>query len=440
MSKRLVFARSAFAAALVAGTTSIAAPTTLTAQGSITTSPGACTNSVNGWRTAQIAPALAAYRAATDANRAELQTKYVDAVGVASKGAQQKAAECAASFRVASVPAAQLFDLVTLFALAQDTTNVRLATERLLNDQSLPQRARAQGLILGINRTIAENSSHFGILDDAEKFVSQIDALPDSLNDIKIQAHSRLLSQYEYLDVAAGLEKHALAVIALSRANPTSQSMASGYQSLARSFADRLHPDSALRILDAGEKVIGPSAVRTFQDFRNRYALIGQHASKIDAQWWINTEARSIVTPVAGKVTLIEFTAHWCGPCKNSYPGLRTLTERLKGKDFTGVMVTQLYGYLGTQKNLTPEQEIEADRAYFGKEHAVPFPVAINPQIKPTGGAFVQPKPDTDYRVGGIPQIMIIDKKGIIRQIVTGWDQGNTERFSKYIDQLLIEK
>ena len=64
----------------------------------------------------------------------------------------------------------------------------------------------------------------------------------------------------------------------------------------------------------------------------------------------------------------------------------------------------------------------------------------MNPQIKQTGTAFVQPKPDTDYRVGGIPQIMIIDKNGIIRQIVTGWDQGNTERFAKFIDQLLAEK
>ena len=71
--------------------------------------------------------------------------------------------------------------------------------------------------------------------------------------------------------------------------------------------------------------------------------------------------------------------------------------------------------------------------------HALPFPVAINPPAKQVPGAYAQPKPDTDYRVGGIPQIIIVDKKGIIRQIVTGWDQGNTARFSKFIDQLLKE-
>ncbi|MEP6833493.1 MAG: TlpA disulfide reductase family protein [Gemmatimonas sp.] len=440
MSDHFVLARRTIVRAMVVTVAVTATSTPLVAQGNSASTPQACISSVNGWRTAQISPALTAYRAATDANRAELQTKYVDAVNASAKDAQKKAAECAAKFAVGSVNSSQLSDLVALLTMAQDTANVRVATDRLLNDTSLPQRARAQGMVLGLNRAISANSSVFGIIDDAEKIVAQIDALPDSLSDIKLQAHGTMLSRYEYLDVADGLNTHAQAMIALGRARKNSAAMLSGYSSLARSFADRLQPDSALRILNTGEKEIGATATERFKDFRDRYALIGKRANKIDAQWWINTNAKSVATPVPGKVTLVEFTAHWCGPCKNSYPGLRSLSEHLKGKDFTGVMVTQLYGYLGTQKNLTPEQEVAADREYFGKEHALPFPVAINPQIKQTGGAFVQPKPDADYRVGGIPQIMIIDKSGIIRQIVTGWDQGNTERFSRFIDQLLAEK
>ena len=262
-----------------------------------------------------------------------------------------------------------------------------------------------------------------------------------SLADIKLQAHQSMLGRYQYLDVAEGLFQHANAVIALARKLNRPQEMISGYSSLARSFADRLNPDSALKILNAGEKEIGATATTSFKDFRNRYALIGAPAAKISAEWWINPDATGVVAPAPGKVTLVEFTAHWCGPCKNSYPGLRALSERLKGKPFTGFMVTQLYGYIGTQRNLTPEQEIAADREYFGKEHALPFPVGINSPVKQvTGQPYMQPKPDMDYRVGGIPQIMIIDKRGVIRQIVTGWDQGNTERFSKYIDQLISEK
>ena len=401
--------------------------------------PAACTKAVNDWQTAHLAPALAAYRTATAANRAERQQTYMRLAEASIPERRQKAQQCAAKFDVATIPPTQLPDLVSLFNIANDTAGVRRATERLLADPSLPPRTRAQALLLGMNHEIARDD-HFALLPGAERFIAQIDQLPDSLNDLKLTAHRTMLGRYEYLDVAEGLFTHATALIALARATHDVQSMTMGYSSLARSFADRLHPDSALRILDTGEKEIGASAVIEFMDFRTRYHLIGTAAPKIDAKWWINTAEPSVVTPVKGNVTLIEFTAHWCGPCKNSYPGLRALAERFKGRAFTGVMVTQLYGYLGALQNLSPAQEIEADKAYFGAEHQLPFPVAINPQSAQTGGPFVRPKPDTDYRVSGIPQIMLIDKHGVIRQIVTGWDQGNTERFAKLIEQLLTER
>ena len=403
--------------------------------------PAACSKAAADWSKEQVAPALAAYRQATDSTRPALQKAYVAAYNAASVGSQKMATECAAKFSVASVPAAELMDLIALYNAARDTANSRLATERVMTEKNLPPRVHGQALMLAMGQESTKDPSYFGIIAGAERYVAQIDALPDSLDDIKLQAHQRMLGRYEYLDVAEGLFHHATAVIALGRKLGMKQEMIAGYSSLARSFADRLNPDSALKILDTGEREIGAAAAERFKDFRNRYALIGTQAPMISAEWWINPDSKGVLTPAPGKVTLVEFTAHWCGPCKNSYPGLHALSERLKGKPFTGLMVTQLYGYLGTRQNLSPEQEVAADREYFGTEHALPFPVAINPPMKQVvGQPYAQPKPDTDYRVGGIPQIMIIDKKGIIRQIVTGWDQGNTERFSKFIDQLISEK
>lgn len=402
--------------------------------------PAACTKTSNDWRNAQMAPALAEYRKATDSNRTELMNKYVAVMNGSAAGAQKAAADCAAQFSVESIPLAQLADLITLYNSARDTSGMRRATERLLSVKDLPPRAHGQALLVAMNQASTKDPSFFGIIPAAEKYVAQIDQLPDSLDDIKLLAHRSMLGRYEYLDVAEGLRTHATAVIVLARKTHQSSDMISGYSSLARSFADQLDPDSALKILDAGEKEIGSAATERFNDFRNRYALIGTPAARVSATWWINPDAKEVIAPTPGRVTLIEFTAHWCGPCKNSYPGLRGLAERFKGKPFDGFMVTSLYGYLGAQPNLSPEQEVAADRDYFGKEHALPFPVAINPPAKPVTGQYLQPKPDTDYRVGGIPQIMIIDKKGIIRQIVTGWDQGNTERFSKLIEKLITEK
>lgn len=401
--------------------------------------PAACSKAAADWQKAEIAPALEAYRKATDSTRAGLMATYQAATKAAFRGFQQRAAECAATFAVETIPAGQLMDLVSLYNAAQDTSGARRATERLMTATDLPPRARAQALLMGMNQEVAKVPNYFGIIEGAERYVAKIDALPDSLDDLKLAAHRNMLGRYEYLDVADGLRTHSLAVIALGKKLKKPQETISGYSSLARSYADRLHPDSAMMILDAAEKELGAPATASFKDFRNRYALIGTKASEISATWWINTDEKTVVAPKPGRVSLIEFTAHWCGPCKNSYPGLVGLNEKLKGKAFDGYMVTSLYGYIGTRQKLTPEEEVEADREYFGKEHALPFPVAINPPAKQVPGAYAQPKPDTDYRVGGIPQIIIVDKQGIIRQIVTGWDQGNTARFSKFIDALLKE-
>ena len=46
-----------------------------------------------------------------------------------------------------------------------------------------------------------------------------------------------------------------------------------------------------------------------------------------------------------GAVTLLEFTAHWCGPCRESYPGVNRLRQQYGPKGFRVVMVTRYWGY-----------------------------------------------------------------------------------------------
>ena len=143
-------------------------------------------------------------------------------------------------------------------------------------------------------------------------------------------------------------------------------------------------------------------------------------------------------------VTLLEFTAHWCGPCKESYPGIKRMLARYRDRGFRVVLATELYGYFETERDLGTEEEVERDRQYFA-ELGLDVPIAIAGQ-RPTpvrgteGNYIITPGPNQEnYEVGGIPQINIIDRQGRIRLIMVGYDEANEERLASFIESLLDE-
>jgi thiol-disulfide isomerase/thioredoxin len=175
-----------------------------------------------------------------------------------------------------------------------------------------------------------------------------------------------------------------------------------------------------------------------------RYALIGTLAAPVSAPRWLNAPENSAMA-MPGAVTLLEFTAHWCGPCKESYPGVKRLLAKFGPQGFRVVLATELYGYFGLDRNLSAEVEFERDRKYFADE-GLTVPVAIEDLRKPpVRGAdgnytyFDNPN-DKAYEVGGIPQIHLIDKNGRIRLIMVGYDEANETYLAGLIEKLLKEK
>jgi thiol-disulfide isomerase/thioredoxin len=143
-----------------------------------------------------------------------------------------------------------------------------------------------------------------------------------------------------------------------------------------------------------------------------------------------------------GAVTLLEFTAHWCGPCKESYPGIQRLRKRFANRPFRVVLATELYGYFGAERDLTAEQEIAKDREYFaGLGLDVPVSIGSRGSTTVDGKPVYTPDPnEAAYKVGGIPQINILDARGNIRLIMIGYDDANEERLGAFIEKLLAEK
>jgi thiol-disulfide isomerase/thioredoxin len=143
-----------------------------------------------------------------------------------------------------------------------------------------------------------------------------------------------------------------------------------------------------------------------------------------------------------GQVTWVQFTAHWCGPCRESYPAVVRLQKRFGDKGFHVAMATQLYGYFENRRNLSSDAELAAIKEYFPK-HGIVFPVAVSDNIpmilesgRPLRKANIN---DANYKVAGIPQIQLVDKQGMVRLIMIGYDEANEERLASLIARLLDE-
>jgi hypothetical protein len=105
-------------------------------------------------------------------------------------------------------------------------------------------------------------------------------------------------------------------------------------------------------------------------------------------------------------------------------------------------MATQLYGYFEQQRSLNEAAELAAITDYFPK-HGITFPVAVSDNLAPVmeNGRMVRKVNvnDANYKVAGIPQIQILDKKGIIRLIMIGYDEANEARLGALIARLVAE-
>src|SRR5207244_2818874 len=144
-----------------------------------------------------------------------------------------------------------------------------------------------------------------------------------------------------------------------------------------------------------------------------------------------------------GRVMLIQFTAHWCGPCRKSYPAMLKFYQQFNGRGLDVVMATQLYGYFETRQDLKPEEEMAANREYYVEHHKLPFKIAVEPRLdfsdRAAAEAAQREMNDGKYFVGGIPQIVLLDKQGIVRKILIGWYTAIEARVTNMIEKLLEE-
>ena len=375
------------------------------------------------------------------------QVTQEDVNAVGAKAAEY-ASGCAAQFAKGDVPAADVPALAELQVEAQQLDAAKQTITRALGASDADAAAKAATLAAGV-RILSRQIRQPGVLEQAEAWVDELEKLPSAFVRERIEAHGVLNGYYRADDIDAGIIKHSTRLIELNAALPAEQrtpqlanTIVAAYSNLAEAWAGQEQTARALDLLRrAAAELKGVEGVaERLAPTIERYELVGRPAAAIEAPVWLNVPEGTTKMEMAGGVTWLQFTAHWCGPCREAYPAAVRLQKQFGARGFRVVMATQLYGYFENRRNLAPADELAAIRGYFPK-HGIVWPVAVSDNLPPVteSGRMVRAQNvnDANYKVAGIPQIHIIDRKGVVRLIMIGFDEANEPRLSAMIARLL---
>jgi thiol-disulfide isomerase/thioredoxin len=171
------------------------------------------------------------------------------------------------------------------------------------------------------------------------------------------------------------------------------------------------------------------------------YQLIDKKAPEITGEFAINGTAKKL-SDLKGKVVLVDFWAVWCGPCIATFPHLRDWSKEFRKDGLEILGVTTYYEVLDFDKDagkvkkaddkLKPAQEQEMIKA-FAAHHKLTHQLLVLSKDEMETASKA-------YRVNGIPQAVLIDRKGNVRMVRVGSGPDNAKALEAEIRKLLAER
>lgn len=125
--------------------------------------------------------------------------------------------------------------------------------------------------------------------------------------------------------------------------------------------------------------------------------------------------APTSVASLRGKVVILDFWASWCGPCKLIAPRLGALRDRYGAQGLAVVGVTT---------------DAPEPAAHYAEKQHLKYP-SVSDHAGETNRA---------YGIVALPTMVVVDKKGVVREVFVGFDGGSEARLEAEVKKLLAEK
>jgi len=143
-------------------------------------------------------------------------------------------------------------------------------------------------------------------------------------------------------------------------------------------------------------------------------SLVGKAAPDFTAEA-VAGEGPKTVKEASGKVTIVDFWATFCGPCKKSFPKYQELVDQFGGD----------LAVIGVSVDESDTEKAKFDE--FIKTTGVKFSVVWD-KDKSAAKLYSPPK---------MPTAFIIDKTGVVRHIHAGYGEGEEDKIADEIKALI---
>jgi peroxiredoxin len=142
------------------------------------------------------------------------------------------------------------------------------------------------------------------------------------------------------------------------------------------------------------------------------------HVGKI-APAWVGVQAATVGAPLSvgalkGKVAVVDFWAISCGPCRMTGPELARIQAKYGAQGLVVVGITT---------------DSKSDAAEFAERKSLGFSVLSDEDATTTRA----------YGISAIPTVYVVDKRGIVRDVMVGYDPDHGTRIEALAQKLLAE-